>query len=341
MTPFEAIYEQVKKCTLLFQTPEPPVGLTEKTAVWKKNKATLWYYPAPEKKSSVPLFLIYSLVNKAFILDLAPGYSMIEAFVNEGYDVYLLDFGVPGYEDKDLTIESYVLHYVQEAARRTLRHSQASELTVIGYCLGGTIAAIYAAMTDDPIRNLILNVAPIDFHQYKVFDEITKGLANGEADLDPLFDALGIIPAPFMKTGLRAVSYPIYYSPYLSLIYRIDNKEYTDYWRRFNKWTQGHIPFSGGAIKQLVSDFGRENKLIRGGLIIGGKNASLSNISCPLLVICAESDKLVPMELSTAVIDLVSSQDKTLHVLKGGHATFTVNNGLPEYLGRWLSEHSL
>ncbi|KZZ82589.1 MULTISPECIES: alpha/beta fold hydrolase [Bacillaceae] len=340
MTPFEEIYEQVKKCALLLQTPEPPVGLTDRTAVWKKNKAALWYYPAKEKKYPVPLFLVYSLVNKAFILDLAPGYSMIEAFVNEGYDVYLLDFGAPGYEDKDLTIDDYVINYIQEAARRTLRHSKAAELTVIGYCLGGTIAAIYAAVTDDPIRNLILNVAPIDFHQYKVFDKIVDGMRNGKADFDPLFDALGIIPAGFMKAGLRMVSYPVYYSPYLSLLYRADNKEYTDYWRRFNKWTQGHVPFSGEAMKQFVRDFGRENKLINGGLQISGKDASLSNIKASLLVICAESDKLVPMELSTAIMDLVSSHDKTLEILKGGHATFTVKNGLPGYLSTWLHEHS-
>ncbi|MGD6817229.1 alpha/beta fold hydrolase [Metabacillus sp. 84] len=341
MIPAAGIVEQLKKTALLLSEQEPDTGMTPRTAVWKKNKAVLWHYPANERKYSIPLFLVYSLVNKAFILDLAPGHSMIEAFVNEGYDVYLLDFGVPGYEDKDITIDEYVKKYVQEAARRTLRHSGAKELTMIAYCLGGTVAAIYATVADEPIRNFILNVAPIDFHKYEVFDQITEGLRKGKADLDPLFDAVGIIPAFFMKAGLRMVSYPIYYSPYLSLLKRVDHKEYTDYWRRFNRWTQGHIPFSGAAMKQLIQDLGKENKLLKGTLKINGRDAKLSNIKANLLVICAANDKLVPMELSTGMIDHVSSTDKSIHVLHGGHATFTVKNGLPDYLGQWLSERSI
>ncbi|MTH55426.1 alpha/beta fold hydrolase [Bacillus mangrovi] len=340
MIPFAEMYEQVRKSALLLATPEPATGLTPRTAVWRKNKAVLWHYPAAEKKYEVPLFLVYSLVNQAFILDLAPGYSMIEAFTKEGYDVYLLDFGIPGYEDKDITVDDYVLNYIQEAGRRTLRHAKANELTVIGYCLGGTIAAIYAAVTEDPIRNVIMNVAPIDFQQYKGFDKLTAAMRDGKADLDPIFDALGIIPAPFIKAGLRMVSYPVYYSPYLSLINRIDNQEYTDYWRRFNKWTQGHVPFSGAALKQLVQDFGRDNKFVKGTLEIGGRRASLSNIDSSLLVICAENDKLVPMELSTAILDLSSSTDKTLEILSGGHATFNAKDGLPGYLSEWLKARS-
>ncbi|MGG3624583.1 alpha/beta fold hydrolase [Bacillus gobiensis] len=333
------ILKQFMRFTDIWNTPEPEVGPTYRIPVWKKNKATLWYYPAKKKKYSIPLFLVYSLVNKAFILDLAPGTSMIEAFVNAGYDVYLLDFGIPGYEDKDISLDMYIMDYIQSAVKRAFRHSEAEELTVIAYCLGGTLAAIYAAVSEEPIKNLVLNVAPIDFHQYPVFDQWIEALKDGEID-HSIIDAIGIVPAKFMEAGMRMVSSPVYFSHYLSLLARADNQEYVDHWRRFNKWTVGHVPFPGKALKQLTENIGKDNKLVNGGMVIEGKDADLSNIHANLLVITAENDRLVPIEMSSPIMDLVSSKDKTLEVITAGHATFTVKDGLPPHLDKWLSKRS-
>lgn len=336
---YDEILDQLKRFADIWKTPEPEVGPTYRIPVWKKNKATLWYYPAKTKKYSIPLFLVYSLVNKAFILDLAPGSSMIEAFVNAGYEVYLLDFGIPGYEDKDISLDMYVMDYIQSAVKRAFRHSEAEEITVIAYCLGGTLGAIYAAISDEPIKNLVLTVAPIDFHQYPVFDQWIEALQDGEVN-NRFLDAIGIVPAKFMEAGMRMVSSPIYFSHYLSLLAKADNKEYVDHWRRFNKWTIEHVPLAGKALKQLSENIGKDNKLINGGMVIRGKKADLSNIHANLLVVTAEKDRLVPIEMSSPIMELVSSKDKTFEVITAGHATFTVKDGLPPYLDSWLSKRS-
>ena len=102
--------------------PDPEINLTPRTEVWKRNKATIWHYAPASKKYSIPIFLVYSLVNQPFILDLGPQNSLIEALVNSGYDVYLLDFGIPGYEDKDITMEDYITGYIQKGIKRALYH---------------------------------------------------------------------------------------------------------------------------------------------------------------------------------------------------------------------------
>jgi polyhydroxyalkanoate synthase subunit PhaC len=320
--------------------PEPPVGVTPRKAIWKKNKATLWYYPPAQKKYRVPLLLIYSLVNEAFILDLAPGHSLIETFVNEGFDVYLLDFGTPGYEDKDITLDDYIVDYIQKGVQRVLRHSGASEVTLSGYCLGGTLTAMYAAIADEPIKNLILSVTPIDFTATPIFDKWAKAAREGKIDFNRMIDVFGIIPAKFMEAGMRLVASPIYYSPYLSLLNRAYDDEYVAYWRRFNKWAKGHVPFVGATLKQLTHALGKENQLINGGLIIRGKKVDLANIKANLLIVSTEGDRLVPKELVRPIMDLVTSRDKAFRLLQGGHATFTVKDGLPEYLADWLPERS-
>src|SRR5213595_448733 len=79
-------------------TTKAPIGQTPKQAVWKLNKATLYRYtpvkPA-EERHRTPLLLIFALMNKSSILDLRPGNSFVEYMVNQGYDLYLLDWGIP------------------------------------------------------------------------------------------------------------------------------------------------------------------------------------------------------------------------------------------------------
>ncbi|MBT2687590.1 alpha/beta fold hydrolase [Bacillus sp. ISL-47] len=332
-----------KKLQGFFKTikqPEPETGFTPRTAVWKKNKAVLWHYAPAEKNYKVPVFLVYSLVNQAFILDLGPQNSLIEALTNSGYDVYLLDFGIPGYEDKDITMDDYIVQYIQKGVRRTLSHSRAEELTVMGFCLGGTFAAIYAAIAEEPVKNLILSVAPIDFSHVPVFDQWAEELRETGADLDSILDAWGLIPAPAIKTGMRLVTSPVYYSPYLSLLSRADNEEYAKRWKRFNHWTNGHIPFAGAALKQILHDLGKENKLVKGSLVIDGKKAALGNINANLLAVASSFDRLVPKEQLLPVMNLVSSKDKQFHLLKGGHANLTSDGKVPYYMNDWLSVRS-
>ncbi|WMX53623.1 MULTISPECIES: alpha/beta fold hydrolase [unclassified Peribacillus] len=320
--------------------PMPEMGLTPKISVWKKNKSTLWYYPAVKKKYNVPVFLIYSLINTPLILDLAPGNSLIEAFVNEGFEVYLLDFGSPGYEDGDISIDDYIVDYIQKGVQRALRHSGASEITVMGFCLGGTIAAMYAAIADEPVKNLILSVTPIDFSASQSFDQWQAAIKDGTADFDETIDIFKTIPASEVKYGIRLITSPIYISPYLSLLNQADDEEYVQHWRRFNAWTNGHVPLAGATAKQIGQDLVINNRLVKGSLRIRGKKARLSNIDASVLVSANENDRLVPQEMINPVMKHLTCKDKTYILLPSGHASKEYVSGLPLYLKEWLPKRS-
>ncbi|QVY63856.1 alpha/beta fold hydrolase [Cytobacillus gottheilii] len=321
-------------------SPAPEVGLTPRQAVWKKNKATLWYYPAQQKKYDTPLYFIYSLLNQPFILDLGPGYSLIKFLNEKGFDIYLLDFGIPTYADKDLTVDDYILRYIKKGVQRTLIHSGASQISIIGFCMGGTFASIYAAIADEPIQNLILAVAPIDFSYFPIFDEWQNRLRDGELDLETIFDTAGVIPSPLMKAGIRLFVSPVYVSPYLSLLRKSYDEEYALKWKRLNFWAESHIPFSGAALKQMIQTLGIENGLMNGTFLIDGTPVNLSNIHANLLAVGSNVDRLVPKEQIQPVMDLVSSKDKTFFAMKGGHATLATNKEVQEFLSSWLSVRS-
>lgn len=320
-------------------SPDSYEGVPRKE-IWKLNKTTLWHYRPENKKYSVPIFLVYSVINQPFILDLAPGSSLIQAFMDNGYEVYLLDFGCPGFEDKDLSLNDYITKYIQKGVQRALTHSKANEITIMGFCLGGTLAAIYTSIAEEPIKNLILSLTPINFQYFPQFDQWVDTFVKNEVDVAPILDAVGLIPSSFVQGGIRLITTPVYYSPYLSLINRAYDEQYNIKWSRLNLWTKSHIPISGAALNQLANDLVKENKLINGGLDVNGKHAHLKNIYANMLVIGSSYDQLVPKEQITPIMDLVSSDDRTFHLLTGGHANIPNNGQLPSYLTEWLNARS-
>ncbi|RFU65299.1 alpha/beta fold hydrolase [Peribacillus glennii] len=333
----------VSKLQLAFEAlknPLPKMGVTRREPVWKKNKAILWYYPPEEKKYGVPVFFVYSLINQPVILDLGPGSSLIEHFVNEGFEVYLLDFGPPGYEDGDISLETYIVNYIQTGVRRALRHSGAKEITIFGVCLGGTLAAMYASMAEEPIKNLILSTPPIDFSHSPEMDQWAEALRKGDASFDEILDVIQTVPGFLVNRGLSLLLSPIHFSSYLSLLTKADDREYVAKWRRFNKWTNGHVPFAGAAVKQMLNDLVRDNKFLKGHLLIKNKKALLTNIKANLLVVAGKDDALIPETMVKPVMELVSSQDKMYRLLKGGHTTINITPHFPDYLAEWLPERS-
>src|SRR5579862_4282918 len=102
-------------------TTKASIAQTPKQLIWTLNKAKLYrYVPVlpKEKRHPVPLLLVFALMNRPYILDLRPGHSFVEYMVNQGYDLYLLDWGSPGLEDKNLKFDDYALDYMPRAIRK-------------------------------------------------------------------------------------------------------------------------------------------------------------------------------------------------------------------------------
>src|SRR5712675_3362125 len=110
----ESTYEKyLQGLRILTEGAKAETGQTPKEVIWTKNKAKLYHYePAIEKRFPVPILLIYALINRPYVMDLMPGNSLVEYLVGRGFDVYMLDWGTPGDEDKHLTFDNYVLDYI-------------------------------------------------------------------------------------------------------------------------------------------------------------------------------------------------------------------------------------
>ena len=146
---------------VLLREIEVETEATPREVVWSRNKARLFRYQRAGggggKRRAVPILLIYGFVLKPYVFDLVPGNSLVEYLVEEGFDVYLLDFGISGSEDARLSIEDLVLDYMHGAIQEIQEISGAEEISLFGQSQGGTLGAMYASLfPDGPLKNLVL-----------------------------------------------------------------------------------------------------------------------------------------------------------------------------------------
>ena len=86
----------------------PKIGASPKDVVWRRGRAELWRYHGGAVRYAQPILIVFSLVSRSYILDLRPGHSTVEFLVDRGFDVFLLDWGVPDERDAENSLETYV-----------------------------------------------------------------------------------------------------------------------------------------------------------------------------------------------------------------------------------------
>ncbi|HWZ18231.1 MAG TPA: alpha/beta fold hydrolase [Ktedonobacteraceae bacterium] len=340
--------EENTRTLVRVSTSRAKVAQTPKQVIWTFNKAKLYRYipvVAAEQRHKVPLFLVFALMNKPYILDLRPGNSFIEYMVKQGYDVYLLDWGVPGIEDKDLKFDDYVLDYLPRAIRKIKAVSGSDEFTMLGWCIGAILSTIYAALRpDDGLKNLILLTAPLDFTDKKAGGFVRW--VNDEAfDPDKIVSAFGNVPGEMIDYGAKALK-PVenYIGSYLTLWDNLDNPRIVESWHAMNTWVTDLIPMAGATYAQLIKELYRENRLIQGNMLIRGERVDLSRIRANLLNVIALGDHISPPCQSESIMAKVSSEDQLLLKVKGGHIGMMAGSGALKFtwphIDSWLAERS-
>ncbi|WP_096201529.1 class III poly(R)-hydroxyalkanoic acid synthase subunit PhaC [Bacillus sp. FJAT-45350] len=338
-------YQRLKRTMEVLTTePEPEVGLTPKETIWTKNKTKLYRYISDQpKKYKTPLLMTYALINKPYILDLTKGNSLVEYLLEQGFDVYMLDWGTPSLEDKHMKLDDYILDYYPRAVKKVLRTSKATEVSVLGYCMGGTMTSIFASLHPDlPIRNLIFMTSPFDFSNTGLYGCF---LNDKYFDVDNVVETLGNVPPEMIDFGNKMLK-PLtnFHGPYTSLYERSDNPKFVESWKLMQKWLTDGIPFPGEAYRQWIREFYQQNKLINGELVIRGRKVDLSNISANVLNLSAERDHIAMPHQVEALMDKISSKDKQYVSLPTGHVSVTFGPKAVKItyptVGDWLAERS-
>lgn len=317
-----SIEESTRTLQRVLTTPYP-IAQTPKEVIWTLNKARLYHYipvVPPEERHPVPLLLVFALMNRSSILDLRPGNSFVEYVVSKGYDVYLLDWGVPGLEDKGLKFDDYVLDYLPRAVRKLKSYTGSDRFSLLGWCIGALITTMYAAVRpDDGLANLILLTAPLDFTSSDCRGFV-RWVNDEHFDVEKLLAVYGNMPGELLDYGAKALK-PVenYISNYLRLWENLNEPKVVESWHAMNTWVTDLIPITGGAFRQLIVDMYRNNRLMNGTMRLRGETVDLSRIRASVLNLIATEDHIVPPEQTEGVMAKIGSVDKELLRIPGGH----------------------
>ena len=332
----------LKSMELLTGISNVDTGTTPRDLVYQEDRMRLFRYrPLVDKPSAVPLLITYALVNRPYMMDLQEDRSLVRRLLQHGQDIYMIDWGYPGPGDRYLNLEDYIRGYLNNAVNRIREQSKLDKINLLGVCQGGTFSVIYAALYPEKVRNLVVMVAPIDFDtrdgQLHIWAK--------DLNIDNVVDTYGVVPGDFMNFGfLMLRPFSLMLDKYVGMLDNLGKKETAENFVRMEKWIFDSPGQAGEAIRQFVNDLYKKNLLIKNQLKIGTRTVDLKRITMPLLNIFAEQDHIVPPSASKPLNDAVSSKDKTIFSLRGGHIGIYVSSQsqkqLAPAIAEWLATRS-
>lgn len=325
-----------------FQLGQAQVGQTAADEIWRLGRVRLIRYrPTATQLHPIPVFCVPSLINRYYILDLLPERSLIKHLVSLGLDVYMLDWGQPTQADRDISLDDHITIYLHQALDAALAHSGVTQATLLGYCMGGMLAAVYATLFDDRVANLVNLAGPINYHDDGIFSLLTR---SDWFDPDSLVAAYGNVPAALLCTTFQMLRPTSHLLRALYLYEQLDNADYVRNFAAMQLWIFDQVDFPGRAFRRYVKALYQENQLVHFTFAVHDHLVDLGRISCPVLTIASEQDETAPAHSVTILNDLVSSPDQQLLMLKGPHVGMVAGRSAPKYLwpplAEWLLAHS-
>lgn len=319
------------------------VGTTPADVVYQGRKLRLLHYrPMTQKTHPVPLLIVYALINRYYAFDLQPDRSWVRNLLQQGFDIYMVDWGTPEPLDKHITFDDYVNRYLDALVDIVRDRSGQERISMQGYCMGGSMSVMYASLHQEKIKNLLTIAPVIDTEK----DTTVLGNFSKHLDVDLMVDNLGNVPPDFLYLCYSILKpFKQGVQKYINFLKHADEKDFVENFLRVEKWLYDTPPIAGDTFRQWIKDIYQKNLLVKNQMKLGNKLVDLSRISVPLFNVCATDDHLVSPECSIPLNYHVSSEDESFKVYPTGHigmiaSVYSQKNVLPE-IGAWLKERSV
>ncbi|MFO7749489.1 MAG: class III poly(R)-hydroxyalkanoic acid synthase subunit PhaC [Desulfobacteraceae bacterium] len=325
---------------VLLNPLETRLAQTPCEVVYQEDRVKLKHYRSGKPSQyKTPLLVVYALINRESMLDLQPGRSVVERFLDLGMDLYMIDWGYPKRKDRFLGLDDHINGYMDNIVDFICGRTGVSKINLMGICMGGTFCTVYAAQHPEKVQNLVTTVTPTNF-------ETDKGLLHlwmKQVDADAMVDTYGNISADVMNLGFLLLNPArLMMDKYVGFLSHMDKKEFVENFVRMEKWIFDSPDVPGEVFREFIKECYQENRLIQSRLEVGGEPVNLKNITMPLLNVYARYDHLVPPEACDQLTKSVGSKDTEDICLDTGHIGIYVSSKFQEKfapkVAAWLKE---
>ncbi|GAC1377466.1 MAG: alpha/beta fold hydrolase [Acidimicrobiales bacterium] len=316
---------------------------TPSDVIWTNGKARVRRFRRDSPaRYATPIVLYLGLVGQPYVFDLYKGGSIAQMLMDRGFDVYILDWGVPTELDVHNTLETYLGGYLPKALEAICNESGAPDVNAMGYCMGGVMSIhALAAQPDLPINSLVTLAAPFDWSD---MGAQTNAIRDGKLTLDDLADTNGNLPASVIVESFKVRKPTSDLVNYANLWQNLWNDQYVEGYQAIGRFLRDHIPVARAAAEQIVAHWMRENAFMTDRLRFDGRPVSLADIRTPVLGVIAERDDIAPLASATAIGDILPNASVEKLQIDTGHVSLfagrqAVKIVMPQIFD-WIADHS-
>jgi len=298
------------------------------------------YEPATAEVYKRPLLIVPPWINKYYILDLQPKNSMVKWLVDQGHTVFMVSWVNPDESFSDIAFEDYMLDGVYTAVDMVLKATAEKRLNLVGFCIGGTLAAAtlahMKARHDKRVSSMTYFASLIDFSEPGDLGVFIDDVQVSE--LEKTSSQAGYLDGELMsKTFNMLRSNDLIWSFYINNY--LEGKEPAIFDLLYWNSDSTHLP------AKMYSFYLRNmyltNKFCKpGGVTLGDVAIDVRSIDIPSYFISTHDDHISPWESTYAGARLMGGPVR--FVLGGsGHIAGIVNPPAANKYGYWVGSQKL
>lgn len=325
-------------------------GQTPYETIFNLDVCSVRYYAPAKALFKTPLVIVSPLAVNMLVYDLQPERSFVKHMMEQGFPVYLIDWGKPTRKHAGYTLETYIKDLLPKCLDAVRAHSKSDEVSLHGWSMGGGMSVVHAAITEcKGIRNIITLGTPIDGHANGAAGKNYKRLSGL---LKKVRVNLRKVPAKLMYTpgwvnviGFKLLDPVSAIKGYSDLIKNAHDRDYVAQHANQAAFIENLEAYPGGAIRDWFCSIWMENETAHGRFTVGHDQVLLSHVKCPVLCIAGKSDALSNVPCSKGLMNVIGSIDKEFFVGPGGHIGIVSGKEAPATLwlktSSWLANHSV
>lgn len=301
--------------------PEPP-------PVWAEGGSRVLDYGGAQAGTTV--LFVPSLVNRAHILDLMQGHSMLRWLAVHGVRPLLLDWGWPGPLERGFTLTDYA------AGRLGRALAALGPVVLAGYCMGGMLAVAAALQQPAAVRGLVLLATPWDFGQAPD----AASLAAALPALEPQLQLTGTLPVDTLQALLTGPDMDGIAAKYRAFGAIDQASPAAQRFVAIEDWLNDGVPLAAPVAREALGEWYGANTPGRGEWRVGGAPVRPERLALPCFVAVPGQDRIVPPASALALAGMIPGA--VLHRAASGHIGMAAGPraqaGLWAPLLEWLAD---
>ena len=267
--------------------------------LWQEGTTRLLDY-APE--GGLPILLVPSLINRAYVLDLDDGISFCRWLCTHGFRPFLVDWDAPAEEERGFTLTDYIAGRLSQALDRVRTVTEAPPL-ILGYCLGGMLALGLAHLRSDDLAGLVLLATPWDFHAGMAVSPAQMRLAALCAST--CIDSLGVLPVDGVQTLFYALDPWSAVRKFSTFGQRPLGGDKERAFVALEDWLNDGVALAGPVAREVLVGWYAENRPSRGLWRLAGQPVRPGAMPLPCLAVIPSGDRIVPSASAEAIVSLL------------------------------------